>query len=80
MPTDETRGMLKTVIDPETNQIVSFSAIAVEGGEIMSVVQMAMSGDLTWMDLRDGIFAHPSWSEGLNNIWGGEKRDIGGKG
>lgn len=78
LETDETRGMLKAVIDPETNLIVSFSAIAVEGGEIMSVVQMAMLGGLTWMDLRDGVFAHPSWSESLNNLWGGERREFRG--
>jgi hypothetical protein len=47
LETDETRGMLKAATDPETNMIVSFSAIAVEGGEIMSVVQMAMMGGLT---------------------------------
>jgi len=78
LETDETRGMLKAVIDPETNQIVSFSAIAVEGGEVMSVVQMAMLGKLTWMDLRDGVFAHPGWSESLNNLWGGERREFRG--
>jgi pyruvate/2-oxoglutarate dehydrogenase complex dihydrolipoamide dehydrogenase (E3) component len=78
LETDETRGMLKAVIDPETNQIVSFSAISVEAGEVMSVVQMAMLGGLTWMDLRDGVFAHPSWSEALNNLWGGERKEIKG--
>lgn len=73
--------MVKAIIDPETDRIVSFSAIAVEAGEIMSVVQMAMVGGLTWMDLRDGVFAHPSWSECLNNLWGGERREIrGGRG
>jgi pyruvate/2-oxoglutarate dehydrogenase complex dihydrolipoamide dehydrogenase (E3) component len=76
LETDETRGMLKAVIDAETNHIVSFSAIAVEGGEIMSVVQMAIMGGLTWMDLRDSVFAHPSWSESLNNLWGGEKKTL----
>lgn len=30
------------------------------------------------MDLRDGIFAHPGWAEALNNLWGGERREIGG--
>jgi pyruvate/2-oxoglutarate dehydrogenase complex dihydrolipoamide dehydrogenase (E3) component len=79
LETAETRGMLKAVIDPETNQIVSFSAIAVEGGEIMSVVQMAILGGFTWMDLRDGVFAHPGWSESLNNLWGGERREFGGR-
>ncbi|KAH7081728.1 mercuric reductase [Paraphoma chrysanthemicola] len=70
LETDETRGMMKAVIDPKTNRIVNFSVIAVEGGEIMSVVQMAMVGGLTWMDLRDGVFAHPGWAESLNNVWG----------
>ncbi|KAH7409997.1 mercuric reductase [Phaeosphaeria sp. MPI-PUGE-AT-0046c] len=78
LETDETRGMLKAVVDAETDKIVSFSAIAVEGGEIMSVVQMAMLGGLRWMDLRDGVFAHPAWSESLNNLWGGESKEIKG--
>jgi pyruvate/2-oxoglutarate dehydrogenase complex dihydrolipoamide dehydrogenase (E3) component len=77
LETAETRGMLKAIIDPETNRIVSFSAVAVEGGEIMNVVQMAMLG-LTWMDLRDGLFAHPGWSESLNNLWGGERKEVRG--
>lgn len=32
------------------------------------------------MDLRDGVFAHPGWSESLNNIWGGERREVRGGG
>tara|TARA_R110002003_G_scaffold104_44_gene8614 strand:+ start:34529 stop:35830 length:1302 start_codon:yes stop_codon:yes gene_type:complete len=80
LETDETRGMMKAVVDPETDKIVSFSAIAVEGGEIMSVVQMAMMGGLKWMDLRDAVFAHPGWAESLNNLWGGERREVRGGG
>lgn len=76
LETDETRGMLKAVVDAETDSIVSFSAVAVEGGEIMSVVQAAMMGGLGWKDLRDMVFAHPTWSESLNNLWGGEKKEV----
>jgi pyruvate/2-oxoglutarate dehydrogenase complex dihydrolipoamide dehydrogenase (E3) component len=76
LETDETRGMLKAVIDPETDKIVSFSAINAEGGELMAVVQMAMLGGLTWRRLQDGVFAHPSWSEALNNLWGGERKEF----
>ncbi|OAL51885.1 FAD/NAD(P)-binding domain-containing protein [Pyrenochaeta sp. DS3sAY3a] len=78
LETEETRGMLKAIVDPETDKMVGFSAIAVEGGEIMSVVQMAMLGGLTWKDLRDGVFAHPAWSEALNNLWGGERKEVKG--
>jgi hypothetical protein len=30
------------------------------------------------MDLRDGAFAHPSWSESLSNLWGGERNKLRG--
>ncbi|CAO2654137.1 Nn.00g108700.m01.CDS01 [Neocucurbitaria sp. VM-36] len=80
LETDETRGMMKAVIDAETDRIVSFSAITVEAGDLMSVVQMAMLGGLTWMDLRDAMFAHPTWTEALNNLWSGERREGGGGG
>ncbi|KAF2108698.1 hypothetical protein BDV96DRAFT_587110 [Lophiotrema nucula] len=76
LETDETRGMLKVVIDSDTDKIVSFSAISVEGGELMAVVQMAMVGGLKWQVLRDAVWAHPSWSESLNNLWGGERKEI----
>lgn len=76
LETEETRGMLKAVIDPETDKIISFSALSVEGGELMAVVQMAMIGGITWKQLQDGVFAHPSWSESLNNLWGGERKEI----
>lgn len=76
LETDETRGMLKAVIDPDTDHIISFSALSVEGGELMAVVQVAMLGGIKWQQLQDMVFAHPSWSEALNNLWGGERREI----
>ena len=39
---DETRGMMKAVVDAETNEIIGFTVLGLEGGEIMSAVQMAM--------------------------------------
>jgi len=44
--------------------------LGLEGGEIMSTVQMAMQGRLKWMTLRDTVFAHPTLAESLNNLWG----------
>ncbi|KAF2195459.1 FAD/NAD(P)-binding domain-containing protein [Zopfia rhizophila CBS 207.26] len=76
LETDETRGMLKAVVEPESGRIVSFSAISPEGGELMAVVQMAMVGGIKWKQLQDMVFAHPSWSESLNNLWGGEMREF----
>src|SRR5262249_27672227 len=44
----ETRGVLKAVIDKKTGHILGCSIFAHEGGEIMSVVQAAMLGNLTY--------------------------------
>jgi pyruvate/2-oxoglutarate dehydrogenase complex dihydrolipoamide dehydrogenase (E3) component len=66
---DETRGFLKAVVDAESDQILGFASLALEGGEIMAAVQIAMMGKLPYTALRDGIFAHPTLAESLNNLF-----------
>jgi pyruvate/2-oxoglutarate dehydrogenase complex dihydrolipoamide dehydrogenase (E3) component len=73
LETDETRGILKAVVNKETGAILGFTALAPEGGEMMTVVQVAMMGGLKWWDLREAVFAHPAWAEALNNVWGALK-------
>jgi pyruvate/2-oxoglutarate dehydrogenase complex dihydrolipoamide dehydrogenase (E3) component len=66
---NETRGFLKAVVDADTQQILGFTALGIEGGEIMSMVQLAMMGQLAYPVLRDGVFAHPTLAEALNNLF-----------
>jgi pyruvate/2-oxoglutarate dehydrogenase complex dihydrolipoamide dehydrogenase (E3) component len=66
---DETRGFMKAIVDAETDQVLGCAILGVEGGEVMAVVQMAMMGHLPYPVLRDGIFAHPTLSESLNNLF-----------
>jgi pyruvate/2-oxoglutarate dehydrogenase complex dihydrolipoamide dehydrogenase (E3) component len=66
---DEPRGLLKAVVDARTDKILGFAALSIEGGEIMSMVEIAMMGDLPWQALRNGIFAHPTLAESLNNLF-----------
>jgi pyruvate/2-oxoglutarate dehydrogenase complex dihydrolipoamide dehydrogenase (E3) component len=40
-----------------------------DGGEIMSMLEIAMMGELSYKKLRDGIFAHPTLAEGLNTLF-----------
>ena len=65
----ETRGFLKAVVDAGNNQILGFAALAMEGGEIMAAVQIAMMGKIPYTALRDGIFAHPTLAESFNNLF-----------
>lgn len=66
---DEARGFMKAIVDADTQQILGFTAIGLEGGEIMAMVQLAMLGKLPYPVLRDAIFAHPTLAEGLNTLF-----------
>ncbi|WP_316795413.1 mercuric reductase [Pedobacter agri] len=67
--TGETFGMMKAVVDAKTKKILGATVIAADGGEIMSVLQMAMQGGITYDKIRYGIFAHPTYTESLNNLF-----------
>jgi len=65
----ETRGFMKAIVDAETNQILGCAILGMEGGEVMTVLQVAMMGKLPYTVIRDGIFAHPTLAESLNNLF-----------
>lgn len=67
--TDETRGFMKAIIDAKTDRILGAAVLGVEGGEVMTVLQVAMMGDLPYTAIRDGVFAHPTLAESLNNLF-----------
>jgi pyruvate/2-oxoglutarate dehydrogenase complex dihydrolipoamide dehydrogenase (E3) component len=67
--TDETRGLMKAVVDAKTDRILGAAVLGVEGGEVMSVLQVAIMGDLPYTAIRDGVFAHPTLTESLNTLF-----------
>ncbi|HXN71444.1 MAG TPA: mercuric reductase [Candidatus Acidoferrales bacterium] len=69
LETDETRGFMKAVVDAETNQILGAAVLGIEGGEIMSVLEVAMMGRLPCSALHNATFAHPTLAESLNNLF-----------
>ena len=66
---DETRGLMKAVVDAQTQQILGCAMLGVEGGEIMSALEVAMMGHVPYTAIKDAIFAHPTLSESLNNLF-----------
>jgi pyruvate/2-oxoglutarate dehydrogenase complex dihydrolipoamide dehydrogenase (E3) component len=66
---DESRGLMKAVVDKNTKKILGCSVLGIEGGEIMNMIQIAMMGDMPYTVLRDGIFAHPTLGESLNTLF-----------
>jgi pyruvate/2-oxoglutarate dehydrogenase complex dihydrolipoamide dehydrogenase (E3) component len=65
----DTRGFMKAVVDPKTKKILGAAVLGPEGGEIMSILQMAMDGGITYENLRFFVFAHPTYAESLNNLF-----------
>ena len=68
--TDEARGFMKAIVDAESEQILGAAVLGIDGGEIMAMLQLAMMGGLPFTRLRDGVFAHPTLAESLNNLFG----------
>jgi pyruvate/2-oxoglutarate dehydrogenase complex dihydrolipoamide dehydrogenase (E3) component len=65
----ETRGFMKAVVDADTDQILGCAILGMEGGEVMAALEVAMMGKLPYTAIRDGIFAHPTLAESLNNLF-----------
>jgi pyruvate/2-oxoglutarate dehydrogenase complex dihydrolipoamide dehydrogenase (E3) component len=66
---DETRGFMKAIVDEDTKEILGCAVLGIEGGEIMSMLEIAMMGRVPYTALRDGVFAHPTLAEALNNLF-----------
>jgi pyruvate/2-oxoglutarate dehydrogenase complex dihydrolipoamide dehydrogenase (E3) component len=67
---DESRGLMKVIVDAESSQMLGAAILGIEGGEIMAQVQLAMMGKLPYTVLKDAVFAHPTLAESLNNLFG----------
>ena len=69
LETDETRGFMKALVATDSGEILGATVLGLEGGEIMSILEVAMMGKLPYTALRDGTFAHPTLAESLNNLF-----------
>jgi pyruvate/2-oxoglutarate dehydrogenase complex dihydrolipoamide dehydrogenase (E3) component len=67
---DEPRGFMKAVVDGDNDQVLGAAVLGIEGGELMAVIEVAMMGKLPYTALREGVFAHPTLAESLNNLFG----------
>ena len=67
--TGDDRGLMKIIVDADTEQILGAAILLAEGGEVAAIVQTAMMARLPYTALRDAVWAHPTWAESLNNIF-----------
>ena len=69
LETGETRGFMKAIVDADSGQILGCAILGSEGGEIMTMIQVAMMGQLSYTAMADAIFTHPLLAEGLNTLF-----------
>ncbi|WP_221391626.1 mercuric reductase [Dyadobacter sp. NIV53] len=67
--TGDERGMMKAVVDAKTGKILGAAVLAEEGGEFVTILQMAMMGGIPYQEIKDAVFAHPTYAESLNNLF-----------
>jgi pyruvate/2-oxoglutarate dehydrogenase complex dihydrolipoamide dehydrogenase (E3) component len=67
--TGETRGFMKAIVDAGSGQILGCAILGTEGGEIMTIIQVAMLGRLSHTAMANAIFTHPLLAEGLNSLF-----------
>lgn len=67
---EETRGMMKFIIDLDTDLILGAALLSVDSQEMINVVALAMRSGTTATQLQESIYTHPSSTEALNDVIG----------
>jgi pyruvate/2-oxoglutarate dehydrogenase complex dihydrolipoamide dehydrogenase (E3) component len=66
---EETRGMMKFIVDVDTDLILGAALLSIDAQEIINVVTLAMRHGITATNLRGSIYTHPSSTEAFNEVF-----------
>ncbi|MGI4759811.1 MAG: mercuric reductase [Janthinobacterium lividum] len=66
--TGQQTGFWKVLVGPD-DRILGAAILGPEAGDIMTILQVAMTGRLRYQQLQNMVIAHPIWAEGLNVVW-----------
>lgn len=67
----QTDGLLKAIVDTDTNLILGAALFCAESHEIINYLKLAIDNDIEYTKVRDFVFTHPTISEGLNSLFEG---------
>jgi pyruvate/2-oxoglutarate dehydrogenase complex dihydrolipoamide dehydrogenase (E3) component len=65
---DETAGVMKILIDPESEQVLGCRLMGAEAGELIHVFLMLMQAKTSVRPLVEAEFVHPSFAEGVQSL------------
>jgi pyruvate/2-oxoglutarate dehydrogenase complex dihydrolipoamide dehydrogenase (E3) component len=71
---DETGGLMKLIVDAETDRILGAAILATEGGELIQILGAVMLAGAPYTILKGAIYIHPTLAEGFFSLMDDVKR------
>ncbi len=65
MERGETAGMMKLIVDADTDRILGAAILATEGGELVQILGALILADAPYTVLKGAVFIHPTLAEGF---------------
>jgi pyruvate/2-oxoglutarate dehydrogenase complex dihydrolipoamide dehydrogenase (E3) component len=62
---DETAGLMKLVVDAETDRILGAAILSSEGGELVQILGFVMLAGAPYTLLKGAVYIHPTLAEGF---------------
>jgi pyruvate/2-oxoglutarate dehydrogenase complex dihydrolipoamide dehydrogenase (E3) component len=62
---DETVGLMKVIVNAETDRIIGAAILGIEGGEIVQILGAMMLADAPYTVLKGAVYIHPTLAEGF---------------
>jgi pyruvate/2-oxoglutarate dehydrogenase complex dihydrolipoamide dehydrogenase (E3) component len=62
---DETAGLLKIVVDADTDQILGAATLCTEGGELVQILAFMMRAQAPYTLMKGAVYIHPTLAEGF---------------
>ena len=66
---NNTKGILKSVVDSDSNKILGCSLFCIDAHEMINTIQVAINAGLDYRIIRGTIFTRPSMNEAFNDLY-----------
>lgn len=65
---DETAGMMKLVVDADSDRVLGAAILSLEGGELIQILSTLMLANAPYTLLQGAIYIHPTLAEGFYTL------------
>jgi pyruvate/2-oxoglutarate dehydrogenase complex dihydrolipoamide dehydrogenase (E3) component len=65
---DETSGLMKLIVDADTDRILGAAILGTEGGELVQLLGAVMLAGAPYTLLKGAIYTHPTLAEGFGTL------------